>query len=185
MADFDKAVEFVLTNEAGFVNDPADSGGATNFGISLRFLRELPSENLKRYGFFKAPDQLDVSDIEHMPRSQAIFVYEYEFWRMAPFDHISDQNLCNYIFDCCVLHGTSNGIKVLQHALWDYRHTMNAVKDDGILGNQTLNNLNFITASSLIPCLMAERAGLMRLIVSKNSKDERFLNGWLNRCYRI
>jgi lysozyme family protein len=185
MADFNTAIEFVLVNEGGFVNDPADSGGATNYGISLIFLRELPEEILKRYGFFKAANQLDVSDVEHMPRSQAMFIYKQEFWNAAPFNQISDQNLCNYIFDCCVLHGTSNGIKILQHALWDYRHSMNAVKADGILGDHTLNILNFISAANLIPCLMAERAGLARLIAATQKKDEVFLNGWLNRCYRI
>ena len=36
MADFDRAITFVLAQEGGYVNDPNDPGGETNFGISKR-----------------------------------------------------------------------------------------------------------------------------------------------------
>ena len=34
MADFNKAIDKVLVNEGGYVNDPNDAGGETKFGIS-------------------------------------------------------------------------------------------------------------------------------------------------------
>ena len=36
MADARKLVPFILKWEGGFVNDPADKGGATNKGITLK-----------------------------------------------------------------------------------------------------------------------------------------------------
>ena len=36
MSSFQKAIEFVLRWEGGYVNDPDDPGGETNFGISKR-----------------------------------------------------------------------------------------------------------------------------------------------------
>ena len=34
MADFKKAIDKILVNEGGYVNDPTDKGGETKFGIS-------------------------------------------------------------------------------------------------------------------------------------------------------
>ena len=39
MGNFEKAHEFTSRWEGGYVNHAADPGGATNFGISLRFLK--------------------------------------------------------------------------------------------------------------------------------------------------
>lgn len=47
MSDFDTAVNYVLRNERGLNESKNDRGGITNFGISLRFLKTVPSENLK------------------------------------------------------------------------------------------------------------------------------------------
>jgi lysozyme family protein len=38
---FDWALACVLHHEGGFVNNPNDPGGATDFGVSLRFLRSV------------------------------------------------------------------------------------------------------------------------------------------------
>ena len=37
MSAFELAIPIVLKHEGGFADNPADPGGATNFGISLRF----------------------------------------------------------------------------------------------------------------------------------------------------
>lgn len=43
---FYKSVQFVLEHEGGYINDPADPGGETNFGISKRFHPDLDIKNL-------------------------------------------------------------------------------------------------------------------------------------------
>jgi len=43
-ADFESAVAFVLEREGGYVNDPADPGGETKYGISKR---KFPGEDIK------------------------------------------------------------------------------------------------------------------------------------------
>ena len=40
MSHFEKAVEKVLEHEGGYVDHKADPGGATNYGISLRFVKQ-------------------------------------------------------------------------------------------------------------------------------------------------
>lgn len=44
--NFALAVGFVLKKEAGYVNDPDDPGGETNFGISKRYHPNLDIKNL-------------------------------------------------------------------------------------------------------------------------------------------
>ena len=72
MSDFNVAVDFVLENEGGLSENPKDTGGITNFGISLRFLRELPNENLRRYGIFEPVTEMTVRDLTI---DQAKFIY--------------------------------------------------------------------------------------------------------------
>lgn len=184
MADADHAIGFVLANEGGFVDNVNDSGGATNFGLSLRFLREVPIERLRKYGIFKNPEVLTTEDIKELTPQQANLIYKGEFWDSARFAEIVDEKVCAYVFDMGVNHGISQAIKLMQRAIWAMYQTINVVKDDGVLGDHTLHAVNYL-GDHVVPCLMSERAGFMRLLVVKNSKDEEFINGWLNRCYRI
>jgi lysozyme family protein len=188
MAEFSDAVEFVLAAEGDmFTNDPADSGGATRYGISLRFLREIPPERLKRYGIFGEPT---LADVEYLTRPQAILIYEWEFWVQAPFDLINHQPLCNYVFDLCVLHGMGQGIRILQRATWAVTGVHEWLDDDGIMGSKTVIGVNAILANHhvrdiLVAAIMAERAGFCRMLAEQRPKDGKYLHGWLKRCYKI
>jgi len=48
--NFQKSVEFVLNREGGYVCDPFDPGGETNFGISKRSNPNVDIKNLTREG---------------------------------------------------------------------------------------------------------------------------------------
>lgn len=183
MADFTTAVNVVLGNEGGYVNNPNDAGGATNFGISLRFLRDIPIERLRKYGIFKMPEELGVEDIKDLTADQARLIYKGEFWDHARFNEIVAQRACTYIFDMAVNHGIGQAIKLAQRAVWAMYGVMSVVKDDGVLGDESLHAINYL-GNSILGCLASERAGFMRYLALKNSKDEEFLNGWLSRCYR-
>ena len=39
MSTFEDAIPTILRHEGGFNNDPVDAGGATNYGVSLRWLK--------------------------------------------------------------------------------------------------------------------------------------------------
>jgi lysozyme family protein len=70
MAVFETAIDVVLRHEGGFVNNVHDSGGATNFGISLRFLRDYPGD-----GDFDGDGDVDIDDIRKMTLTDAKRVY--------------------------------------------------------------------------------------------------------------
>ncbi len=190
MAEFKPALDFVLADEGAtgeFTNDPADSGGATRYGISLRFLRTIPQERLNRYGIFGQPA---LADVEQLTPAQAASIYATEFWAHAPFEAIHYQPLASYVFSMCVLHGTGQGIKLLQRAIWAVTGQMGVPADDGVMGRKTLLQVNAILANDhirdiLVAALMAEHAGFCRMLAEQRPKDGAWLNGWLKRCYRI
>lgn len=94
-SDFDRALDFTLAWEGGYVNDPDDPGGETNFGISKRAY----------------PDE----DIQHLTRERAAALYERDYWRAGGCHLLSwPLNLCH--FDACVNHGPGRAATFLKAA---------------------------------------------------------------------
>ena len=180
------AIDFMLSNEGGFIDNVSDSGGATNFGVSLRFLRELSEEKLRKYGFFKSAELLNSEDVKELTREQAILIYQNEFWNAGRYKYIKDQSVADYVFDMVVQHGEHQAVKIVQRALWAVyqKADYNDVTDDGILGERTLSLINATTSRSLCMTMASERAGFVRLLAATRPKDYVFLDGWLSRCYR-
>ena len=50
---FDRVMDFILTAEGGYVNDPDDPGGETKFGISKR---SFPKEDIKNLSVGRAKE---------------------------------------------------------------------------------------------------------------------------------
>lgn len=95
---FDQAVGFVLREqiEGGYVNDPRDPGGETNFGISKR---AYPKENIKG-----------------MTRDRAIALYKRDYWDKPGCDKLPPK-LAVALFDCAVNQGAGIAPKLLQRAI--------------------------------------------------------------------
>jgi len=183
MALFDDAVEYVLAREKGLEEgNVSDSGGMTNYGISLRFLRTLSSESLRRYGIFEPVNEQTIRDLTI---DQAKFIYRGEFWEKTVFDKIKSQQVCNYVFDMCVNLGMTEAIKLVQRAFWAISFTRKFIKDDGILGDETLRLINLIMPDKLLPVIVANRASFYLLLAEIHPKDRENLDGWLERCYRV
>lgn len=181
MAIFETALDFVLVNEGGLSEDVADPGGTTNFGISLRFLRGLSSEVLKRAGIF---EPITDQTIRELTKEQATILYRALFWEPDSFDKIMNQQLANYIFDMAVNHGISQAIKITQRAICACQRNKDFVMDDGVLGAATIQGVNQ-ASFMMIPALIAQRSGYYRELVALNPSLRGVLNGWLTRCYRI
>ena len=178
MSNFDDAVNYVLANEKGYVNNINDPGKVTNYGISLRFLKSQDINTLKTLGFY---DEITEETIKNLTVDQAKIIYEQLFWNVAPFSKIPNQVHCNYIFDMAVNCGVAPAIKVAQRATWAVMQRI-SIPDDGILGQKTLEAIK-MCGYLLMPAMRSERAGYYRLITQINEQDKEFLQGWLNRAY--
>lgn len=179
MSDFNIAVEFVLSHEGVYVENIYDLGGSTNFGISLRFLKTISHENLKKYGIFEEPN---IDTVKNLTLDQARAIYKGEFWDLAPYDKIYDQGHASYIFDMAVNMGEAHAIKCAQRACWAVQRDWKELLDDGHLGLKTIAALK-MAGMFLMPALRAERANYYRSLVAQNPQQKEFINGWYNRTY--
>ena len=125
---FARAVEFVLGEEGGYVNDPQDPGGETRYGISKRAYPEL--------------------DIEGLTREQAIKIYKDDYWDANEVGRLP-RNVQVAFFDCCVNSGATQAKKLLQRTA--------GVTEDGIIGMQTITACNMYRGI-LYTDYLAERA---------------------------
>lgn len=91
---FDTAFDRLMGNEGGYVNEPTDPGGETNWGISKRSYPDV--------------------DISNLTRDQAKAIYLRDFWTPlgATPDAVKFQ-----VFDFAVNSGIQTAIRKLQAAI--------------------------------------------------------------------
>lgn len=154
MANFEKALSYVLQSEGGYVNDPDDAGGETNFGISKR---SYPKE-----------------DIKNMTIDRAKEIYRKDFWEKIKGDHLQNDELAVNVFDFAVNSGVQTAVETLQTSI--------GVKADGIIGEKTLSSLAVIHYPDLIKRFQRERAAYYIRIVKKKPEQIKFLEGWVKRA---
>lgn len=180
MSDFETAVNFVLANEGKIEKNGHDKGGITNHGISLRFLKSLDVEKLKKYGIFDL--EITEDTIRFLSLDQSKKIYHGEFWEHTLFEKIENQEYCNYIFDMAVNIGISPAIKCVQRACWAVMHYWEKLPDDGILGENTLAAIK-LCGFLIMPALRAERGSYYRNLAQNVPDQKEFLIGWYNRTY--
>lgn len=182
---FDKAIEHTLSPdvEGGYVNDPDDPGGATNFGVSLRWLHSIGDLDLDEDGFhdfdFDQDGDVDALDIQAMPRDRAVWVYHEFWWKKFRYDLLPGE-VAIKVFDLSVNMGARQAHKLLQRAL---RAAGAEVVDDGLIGPATRRAIDDTDLCALLPALRSEAAGFYRALTAAKPPLKKFLNGWLRRAY--
>ena len=106
---FETAVNTTLQYEGGYVNDPNDPGGETNFGISKKAYPNL--------------------DIKNLTVDDAKAIYKRDYWDKLNLDALPD-GISSCVFDSAVNQGPKEAIILLQRAA--------GVNADGILGPMSL-----------------------------------------------
>ena len=112
---FEKAFQYVIKNEGGYVFDKNDSGGETKFGISKRSYHAL--------------------NIKDLTLEDAKKIYYRDFWQKGRFEEIRDDLVSTQLFDLSVNLGIRAAVIVLQRAL---RSVGKTVLEDGLIGPETL-----------------------------------------------
>lgn len=174
----------ILKWEGGFVNDPADSGGATNKGVTLATYKAY-----RKAHKMKTPT---VEDLRHIADAEVMAILKEFYWDKMQADSIANQSIANL----CVnnLWGSGTGyIKTIQGVL--------GVKQDGIVGSMTLAKINgWNPQGALFDKLWARRKKFFEDIVARSVQSyenrigrkaterelltytkKRFIKGWLNR----
>jgi len=183
MADFIKALPTIFLHEGRYVDNKSDPGGATNYGISLRFLIKTGDLDLDgwRDGDINHDGVIDAEDIKALTKERAGNMYRLYFWDKNGYENISDQKIATKVFDLAVNMGSYAAHKVVQRA------TRSAVGvqiiEDGAMGQKTFRAIEMCKPEILMAAIKSEAAGVYRSIVEKKPNLEVFLKGWLNRSY--
>lgn len=191
-SNFDLALPTILEHEGGFVDNVHDPGGATNFGISLRYLQgrgDLDGDGFAD-GDIDRDGDIDADDIKAMDETDAAQFYKTGFWYPGKYGLINAQALSTKAFDLGVNMGIKQGAKCVQRAL---RADGIDVKDDGVFGPVTLDAINGRDSLILLAATKSEAAGFYRALVLRNSALRKrmidvpdfsvFKKGWLRRAY--
>jgi len=189
MADFKTSYNITLGHEGGYSNDPVDAGGETYKGITKRYETNWIGWNIidKYRNNSNFPRCLD----DDMELQDAVMqVYKRKYWDVFWGDRIQNQDIANEMFDTGVNMGTGRGIKFLQKSLnLLNRNQKNYpdISEDGGMGNNTYNTLdNFLNNHSKDIKYLLKLMNLFQGMhyinyMGKDSKQERFARGWLNR----
>lgn len=164
------ALAYALKNEGGFVNDLADPGGATQYGVSLRLLRDAGID-------IDGDGDVDIDDIRGMTQEKAGKIFLERFW-VSVFDEMPPASAIR-IFDHAVNAGPKAAMVVLQRAL---RSVGVMLKEDGVAGPLT-RRAAVQAPSEVLFAIRSERAGFYRELVTRRPDLGKFLTGWLNRAY--
>lgn len=130
--NFTTAINRVLGNEGGHVNNPADPGGETKWGISKRSYPRL--------------------DIAGLTREAAVELYHRDFWAPAGLD-VLPLVVASQVLDFAVNSGTGTAIRALQRAV--------GVADDGVVGPHTRKAIAAAEPHELVMRLLAQRLRFM------------------------
>lgn len=141
------------------MNDPNDSGGATNKGVTLATYRRYKG------------DDATVDDLKAITDEEWTNIFKTMYWDKFKADEIASQTVANLCVDWLWMSGTK-AIKYVQRLI--------GVTEDGIVGKQTLARLNAKGDGLVLP-IYNYRKDFYHRIVANRPTQKRFLRGWLNR----
>ena len=168
----ERIINEIIRVEGGYVNDPSDSGGETNFGITVQVARAN--------GY--------TGDMRDMPREVAFDICAAKYWDAVRADELVELSeiVADEVVDTAVNMGAGRAIKFLQRALNVLNTQGKLYPDltvDGAIGPATINALrgylssrNELVLSRALNCL---QGAFYIELAERREKDERFVYGWL------
>lgn len=124
----EKAIDLVLRHEGGYVCDPRDPGGCTNYGISQKAYPHL--------------------DIKRLTKIDARRIYLEDWWKRRGFWRIHSEPLALKAFDIAVNVGTARAVRWLQAAA--KRLSGRNILEDGALGLESEAAINSVDPARLL-----------------------------------
>jgi len=168
--EISRMINEVLSKEGGFVNHPADKGGATNFGITQATL----SRYLERV--------VTVEDVRALDVQTARDIYELNYYRIPRIDKLPAA-IQPFVFDCAVNHGPRRAIRFVQQVCNE--GGFGPLTVDGLMGPRTKAVADACQAAMgewMLLALIEERRMFYLKIVESDESQRVFLRGWLARA---
>jgi|694.fasta_scaffold53543_3 lysozyme family protein len=160
MSRFEECLARVLKHEGGYVNDPLDSGGRTNLGVTQRVWEEFVGHPVSE------------ADMRALTPQKVAPMYKIKYWNPS-YCAVLPKGLDYVVFDFAVNAGTGRSVKTLQSAI--------GCVSDGVIGPRTMAAINNANPKDLITKFSDARADFYQGIVARKPDQTRFIKGWLNR----
>lgn len=154
--NFAAALAHVLRQEGGYVDHPADPGGATNLGITQGTLAAWRGRAVNK------------DEVRALGREEAGAIYRARYWDAVRADTLP-AGVDLSVFDCAVNSGPSRATRLLQRAL--------GVAEDGLIGPATQAALDRADPAALIGAFTAARLAFLEQL----STFPVFGRGWRRR----
>jgi lysozyme family protein len=174
--DIDELIDALIEREGGFVNNPADRGGPTRYGISEAVARANGYSGAMR----------------ELPRDEAAAIYKRLYWLRPRFDQVASRSeaLASELFDTGVNMGPAVATTFLQRALSALNRDRKDYADlvpDGRIGPATLAALDAFVGlrgkangeTVLLKALDALQGERYIRLAERRPANEAFLYGWL------
>ncbi|SCY60245.1 holin-associated N-acetylmuramidase [Paracoccus tibetensis] len=126
MQSVEQIAREIVRREGGFVNDPDDPGGATNYGVTIGTMKAL-KKDLNRDG------RVDVADVRALTRAQAEQIFVEHYFHRPRLAELPEAVQAS-VFDMYVNAG-ANAVKILQRLLTRMGFP---TADDGQVGPKTV-----------------------------------------------
>jgi lysozyme family protein len=159
-ANFPTCLADTLKEEGGFSDNPLDSGGPTNLGITLATLSHWLG------------GQATVEDVQNLTVADVTPIYHQLYWQAVHGDALP-AGVDLMVWDTAVNSGPLEAIELLQRTVH--------VKDDGLIGPITMAAVNAIAPKLILQGYGVARAAFYR----DSSRFAVFGKGWLARLSRV
>ncbi len=158
---FANSLPFVLRWEGGFVDHPADPGGATNKGVTQ-----------KVYDAWRRASGLSQRSVRELADTEMSAIYEQQYWRAARCGEVQDK-LDLAMFDTAVNMGVGRAVRFLQEAV--------GCQVDGGFGSGTLTAVQCCNPALALEQFCSARQSFYERLVVAKPEMKVFLRGWMNR----
>ena len=158
----DDIIQRIIQREGGFVDDPADPGGATKFGITARTLSDWRNRPVA------------TADVQFLSAAEAHEIYRDRYLLRPGIGLVEPMALREAVLDAAVQFGARRAIQMLQRAL--------GVEDDGIIGAVTREAMKNAGERAGLARFAAERVRAYGRTITDNPKLARFAAGWAKRA---
>lgn len=163
----DRLIDHILKLEGGYVDHPNDRGGPTNYGITLKTLKEVRGSHVT------------AEDVKALTEDDARRIYLDRYYHRPGFEELGNKpTLEAVLLDSAVQHGPKQAVKFLQRAL--------GVTEDGVLGPETLDAADrFSPGDSVLAARVLGRRLAFYARVLEDESQRPFASGWMNRLSRV
>lgn len=173
---FEQAIPVLMAHEGGWVDDPQDPGGETNYGWSMLTIERL---GLTPRDLGIDQDKFTPGCLKLMTADTAQALYRKYFWNRYGYGAIANQTAATKVFDAAVNMGPSRAAVFAQNVCNAQGHQ---VSPDGVLGPISFAAINAIDGATFVRAYAQQMTDYYLAVIAAHPNESKFKSNWLHRA---